>query len=445
MTANSRQITEGPIWKQLLLFFFPILMGTFFQQLYNTADTIIVGQVVGTAALAAVGSTGALVNMVIGFFTGLSSGATVILSQFYGARDSGGVNRSLHTGIALSASLGLFMTLLGITAAPAVLRLMKTPADCIADASTYIRIYFCGAVGSMVYNMGAGILRAMGDSRRPMVFVIVSCFINIGLDLLFVVALKLGVAGAAAATALSQFLSAGLVLAVLRKLPDTPLEAKRLHIDPSILGIILRIGVPAGLQLVTFDFSNILIQSSINSFGSTVMAGWTSYTKTDTLTWMVSGAFGMSITTFVGQNFGAQKYDRIRQGVRVSLAMSVGLVGLMSFVMYHFRVQILGIYTADAEVIAAGAYIMSIITLFNAAFMPVEIFAGTMRGTGYSLMPAIITGTCVCLFRIVWIALVLSRYHTVYALALCYPISWVLSAVVFTIAYFRGTWLRGAK
>lgn len=297
----------------------------------------------------------------------------------------------------------------------------------------------------MVYNMGAGILRAMGDSRRPMVFVIVSCFINIGLDLLFVVALKLGVAGAAAATALSQFLSAGLVLAVLRKLPDTPLEAKQLHIDPSILGNILRIGVPAGLQLVTFDFSNILIQSSINSFGSTVMAGWTSYTKTDTLTWMVSGAFGMSITTFVGQNYGAQKYDRIHQGVRVSLAMSVGLVGLMSFVMYHFRVQILGIYTADAEVIAAGAYIMSIITLFNAAFMPVEIFAGTMRGTGYSLMPAIITGTCVCLFRIVWIALVLSRYHTVYALALCYPISWVLSAVVFTIAYFRGTWLRGAK
>lgn len=439
--ANNRQIIEGSIWKQLLLFFFPILMGTFFQQLYNTADTVIVGQIVGTTALAAVGSTGALVNLVNGFFIGIGSGAAVILSQHYGAQDADGVHRTLHTGIALSAVLGLAITVIGVSLGPVVLRLMNTPEDCFADASAYIRIYFCGAVGSMVYNMGAGILRAMGDSRRPMVFVMLSCAVNIVLDFLFVVVWKLGVVGAAAATALSQFISAGMLLAVLLRLPETPLDLKQLHIDSVILKGILRIGLPAGLQLVTFDFSNILIQSTINSFGSVTMAGWTGYTKTDTLTWMVSGAFGVSITTFVGQNFGAQKYKRIRQSVWTCMAMSVGLVGVMSFVMYTFRMQILGIYSSDAQVIAAGAYIMSVITPFNAVFMPVEVFAGTMRGTGYSVMPAVITGTCACLFRIIWIALVVSRFHAVRMLALCYPISWALSAAVFYIAYLRGTWL----
>lgn len=439
--SGQRQITEGVIWKQLLIFFFPILLGTFFQQMYNTVDTIIVGRVVGTTALAAVGSTGPLVNMVNGFFIGISSGATVILSQYYGAGNRQGVLDALHTGVALSLVLGAMITLLGVGLGPWVLGLMNMPESCLGDASAYIRIYFAGAIGSMVYNMGAGILRAMGDSRRPMLFLMATCALNVVLDILFVAALKMGVAGAALATTISQFLSAVLPIAVLMKQEDR-LEVRKLRIDRKLLGRILRIGVPAGLQFVTFDFSNILIQSGINSFGDVTMAAWTAHGKTDAMTWMISGAFGVSVTTFVGQNFGAQKYRRIRQSAWTCLGMSVALVGAVAALILIFRTQILGIYTNDPEVVAVGSFIMLSIMPFNVIFMPIEVFAGTMRGVGYSIVPTVITGSCVCLLRIVWLATVVRRWHTLRMLTLCYPISWIIAAVVFFIVYLRGNWLR---
>lgn len=439
--SGQRQITEGVIWKQLLIFFFPILLGTFFQQMYNTVDTIIVGRVVGTTALAAVGSTGPLVNMVNGFFIGISSGATVILAQYYGAGNRQGVGDALHTGVALSLVLGAMITLLGVGLGPWVLGLMKMPENCLGDASAYIRIYFAGAIGSMVYNMGAGILRAMGDSRRPMLFLMATCALNVVLDILFVAVLKMGVAGAALATTISQFLSAVLPIAVLMKQEDR-LEVRKLRIDRKLLGRILRIGVPAGLQFVTFDFSNILIQSGINSFGDVTMAAWTAHGKTDAMTWMISGAFGVSVTTFVGQNFGAQKYRRIRQSAWTCLGMSVALVGAVAALILTFRTQILGIYTDDPEVVAVGSFIMLSIMPFNIIFMPIEVFAGTMRGVGYSIVPTVITGSCVCLFRIVWLATVVRRWHTLRMLTLCYPISWVIAAVVFFLVYLRGGWLR---
>lgn len=439
--SGQRQITEGVIWKQLLIFFFPILLGTFFQQMYNTVDTIIVGRVVGTTALAAVGSTGPLVNMVNGFFIGISSGATVILAQYYGAGNRQGVCDALHTGVALSLVLGAMITLLGVGLGPWVLGLMKMPENCLGDASAYIRIYFAGAIGSMVYNMGAGILRAMGDSRRPMLFLMATCALNVVLDILFVAVLKMGVAGAALATTISQFLSAVLPIAVLMKQEDR-LEVRKLRIDRKLLGRILRIGVPAGLQFVTFDFSNILIQSGINSFGDVTMAAWTAHGKTDAMTWMISGAFGVSVTTFVGQNFGAQKYRRIRQSAWTCLGMSVALVGAVAALILTFRTQILGIYTDDPEVVAVGSFIMLSIMPFNIIFMPIEVFAGTMRGVGYSIVPTVITGSCVCLFRIVWLATVVRRWHTLRMLTLCYPISWVIAAVVFFLVYLRGGWLR---
>lgn len=439
--SGQRQITEGVIWKQLLIFFFPILLGTFFQQMYNTVDTIIVGRVVGTTALAAVGSTGPLVNMVNGFFIGISSGATVILSQYYGAGNRQGVLDALHTGVALSLVLGAMITLLGVGLGPWVLGLMNMPESCLGDASAYIRIYFAGAIGSMVYNMGAGILRAMGDSRRPMLFLMATCALNVVLDILFVAVLKMGVAGAALATTISQFLSAVLPIAVLMKQEDR-LEVRKLRIDRKLLGRILCIGVPAGLQFVTFDFSNILIQSGINSFGDVTMAAWTAHGKTDAMTWMISGAFGVSVTTFVGQNFGAQKYRRIRQSAWTCLGMSVALVGAVAALILIFRTQILGIYTDDPEVVAVGSFIMLSIMPFNVIFMPIEVFAGTMRGVGYSIVPTVITGSCVCLLRIVWLATVVRRWHTLRMLTLCYPISWIIAAVVFFIVYLRGNWLR---
>ncbi len=439
---TARNITEGVIWKQLLSFFFPILLGTFFQQMYNTVDTIIVGRFVGTRALAAVGSTAALISLINGFFIGLSSGATVLLSQFYGANDRKGVRNSIQTGIGLSLILGILITVLGLTLGQQILRLSNVPDSCFDDAVLYTKIYFSGAVASMAYNMGAGILRAMGDSKRPTFFLIITCFLNIAADLLFVVVLKLGVAGAALATVCSQIISAVLVVAVLYRLPeDMAFRFRNIRMDWQLLKRILYVGIPAGLQLVTFDLANVLIQSGINSFGDVTVAAWTAYIKTDALTWMISGAFGVSITTFVGQNFGAQKYDRIRKSVWVCMGMSITLVGALSALVICFRHFILGIYTTDPDVIALGAYVMLWTVPFNFIFMPVEVFAGTMRGTGYSLMPTVITCVCVCVFRVVWIFTMVARFHTVEMLALCYPLSWVICAVVFYIAYRRGNWL----
>lgn len=439
---SSRKITEGVIWKQLLSFFFPILLGTFFQQMYNTADTIIVGRFVGTQALAAVGSTAALISLINGFFVGLSSGATVLLSQFFGAGDRKGVSSALHTGIGLSLVLGALITLLGLTLGQAILRLSNVPESCFADAALYTKIYFSGAIASMLYNMGAGILRAMGDSKRPTVFLIITCFLNIAADLFFVVVLRLGVAGAAVATVVSQSISALLVIVVLFRLPDgMAFRFRHIRLEAELLKRILYVGIPAGLQFVTFDLANVLIQSGINSFGDVTVAAWTAYIKTDALTWMISGAFGVSITTFVGQNFGAQKYDRIRKSVWVCMGMSVVLVGTLSALVITFRHFILGIYTTDPEVIRVSAYVMLWTVPFNFIFMPVEVFAGTMRGTGYSLMPTVITCLCVCVFRVVWILTMVARFHTIELLALCYPLSWILAAVVFYIAYRRGTWL----
>ena len=441
--SAARNITEGVIWKQLLIFFFPILLGTFFQQMYNAVDTIIVGRFVGTQALAAVGSTGALISLLNGFCIGLSSGATVLISQFFGANDHPGVNKALHTSIGLSLVLGLFISFCGLCFGPQILQLMKTPDDCLDGALVYARIFFSGAIASMVYNMGAGILRAMGDSRRPMIFLVITCFINIFLDIYFVVVLKMGIAGAAVATVLSQIISAVLVVMVLLRLPtEYTLQLSRIRIDPILLKRILSVGVPAGLQFVTFDLANLLIQSGINSFGSATMAAFTAYAKADMLTWMLSGAFGVAITTFVGQNYGAQKFDRIYQSVRICLGMGVALIGFCSTLIILFRYFILGIFSADPEVIRLGAWLMLWVVPFNVIFVPVEIFGGAMRGTGYSAVPTAITSICVCLFRVLWLFTVVRRFHTLGMLMLCYPISWALADVAFLITYRRKNWLR---
>ena len=439
---ESMQITEGVIWKQLLLFFFPILMGSFFQQMYNTVDTIIVGRTIGTEALAAVGSSASLINLLNGFFIGLSSGATVVLSQYYGASDKQGVSKALHTGIVLSLILGAAAMSIGIVLGPTVMKLIRTPENCLEDAATYIRIYFSGAVFSMVYNMGTGILRAMGDSRKPMLFLIIACIVNIVMDILCVVVLKMGVAGAAIATVIAQGFSAVLVVITLCRLPGEKLQWNKLRPDGKILRRILRIGLPAGLQFITFDLSNILTQSTVNSFGSATVAAFTAYCKSDAIIWMVCGAFGVAITTFVGQNYGARKYDRVHQSIWVCMGMSAAVIGGLSALEVIFRDWILGIYTVDAEVIRLGAYMMLWTVPFCVLFLPVEIFGGAMRGAGYSLVPTAITCFCVCIFRILWIFTVVARWHTLPILLICYPLSWFLSAAAFFITYLRGNWLQ---
>lgn len=441
--GSNRQIIEGVIWKQILLFFVPILLGTFFQQLYNTVDAIIVGRALGKEALASVGASSPILNLVYGFFMGISSGATVILSQFYGAGDRDGVQKAMHTGIALALTLGVIIAAAGILLAPQILALIGTPENCMEDAVTYCRIFFFGAVGSMLYNMGSGILRAMGDSRRPMIYLMICCFVNIGGDLLFIYVFRMGVAGAALATILSQWISAILIVAALRKQQaGQKLELKEIRFHRNLLLPILRVGIPAGIQLMMFDLSNLIVQSSVNSFGDAAVAAWTAYGKTDGITWQISGAFGVSVTTFVGQNFGAQKYDRIRRSVWVCMGLGIAMVGALSIGEYYFRDFLLGIFTTDPEVIRIGSEMMSCIVLTNSIFIPIEVFAGTMRGTGYAVAPTVIMCVCVCLFRILWVVLAVSQWHTVTMLCLAYPMSWVLCSAVFYGFYLSGHWLH---
>ena len=441
--SQNNLMTEGSIVKSLLLFALPLIFGNLLQQLYNTADSIIVGNFVGANALAAVGSSGSPIYLLIGFSQGLAVGAGVVVSQFLGAKDHREAQEAVHTSLAIAVIMGLLLTVGGIACGRALLVAMNTPAEVLGDAVTYIRIYFGGVLFSVVYNMTAGILNAAGNSRRSLIYLAWASVTNIVLDLVFIVIFRMGVAGAAIATVFSQVVSAGMVtVALLRQPEETRLSLKKIRFQGGLLKRILYVGVPAGLQFVTFDLANLLIQSGINSFGDVAVAAWTAYVKTDSLTWMISGAFGVSVTTFVGQNFGAQKYDRIRQSVWVCMGMSVVLTGAMSALVITFRPVILGIYTTDPAVIRLGAYVMAWTVPFNALFMPVEVFAGAMRGTGYSVVPTVITCMCVCVFRVVWIFTVVRTWHRIELLAVCYPLSWLLAATVFSIVYFQGGWLR---
>ena len=440
---QSNSITEGVIWKQLLLFFFPILMGSFFQQMYNTVDTIIVGRFIGTQALAAVGSSASLITLVNGFFIGLSSGATVILSQHYGAGNSQGTSAALHTGLLLSVILGVLTMSIGLALGPDILVWIRTPENCMAQARTYLTVYFTGAVASMIYNMGTGILRAMGDSRRPMHYLMVCCCLNILLDILLVAIWDMGVAGAAMATVLSQTISAVRVVAALMRLPgEHRLQWQKLRLHFGILKQILVIGIPAGLQFMTYDFSNLISQSSINSFGDITAAAWIAYIKTDYIIWMVITAFGVAITTFVGQNYGAGKIQRVKQSIGICLGISTGIVLALSGLEVVFRTLLLGIYTSDPQVIKTGAYIILRTVPFCFFFIPVEVLGGAMRGCGYSVVPTIITTLFACVFRVLWVTFVVERWHSLLLLVMCYPISWLLCAIVFGIVYLRGNWLK---
>ncbi len=438
------QITEGVIWKQLLLFFFPILFGTFFQQLYNTADAVIVGRFVGKEALAAVGGpTGTLINLLVGFFIGLSSGATVIISQFYGARQPERVSRAVHTAIAFSILGGLVLMVVGIVGAPFALGAMGTPDDILGHAVLYMRIYFVGVIGNLIYNMGAGILRAIGDSRRPLYFLIASCFTNIVLDIVFVVLFHMGVMGAALATILSQLVSAVLVIYVLSRTKESyHLNPKLIRIDKEMLQRIIQIGFPAGLQSVMYSSSNVIIQSSVNSLGTDTIAAWTAYGKIDSVFWMIINAFGISITTFVGQNFGAGKKERVHKGIHVCMAMSFAATILLSVLLYWGGSYIYLLFTTDAAVIEKGTEILRYLVPTFFTYVCIEIYSGSLRGVGDCWIPMIITSLGVCALRIVWIWIAVPIRPTIQTVIFSYPLTWVVTSILF---FFYFNWFSKLK
>ena len=438
VTAMSKnQITEGVIWKQLLFFFFPILLGTLFQQLYNTADTVVVGRFVGTQALAAVGgSTGKIVNLVVNFFVGLASGATVIIARYYGARDRIKLNNALHTAIALSIVGGIVTGIAGILLTPSLLKMMNTPADVIEGSTMYLRIYFAGIIFVFVYNIGSGILRAVGDSKRPLYFLIVCCFLNIFLDILFVVYLKLGVKGAAFATVISQAVSALLVILSLTKSVDIyRLRPNKIRFYKSLLIAIITIGLPAGLQSVMYGISNIIIQTSLNSLGTETVAAHTAFAKIDAIYWMISGAFSVSIITFIGQNYGARKFDRMKKSIKVCLLMDLIASLLLTTVMLLAGPYLLRLFTSDQEVIEIGMQIIHIIAPSYALFIFIEILSSSLRGMGNVVVPMLMTCGGVCVLRILWIFIFVRTHLSVTTILMSYPISWGFTAVLFII-YF---------
>lgn len=435
--TRKNQITEGIIWQQILLFFFPILFGTFFQQLYNAADAMIVGRFVGKEALSAVGgSTGMLTQMVVGFFVGLSSGAAVIISQYYGAKRPEMVGYAVHTAVAFSILSGAVIMLLGIWLAPAMLEAMGTPEDVLDMSILYIRIYFAGIIGNLIYNTGAAILRAVGDSKRPLYFLMASCLLNIGLDVVFVVIFRMGVLGAALATILSQALSAVLVVVCLMRARDMyHLDWRQVKLDERMLKRIIRIGFPAGLQSVMYGASNVIIQTGINSLGTNTVAAWTAYSKIDAVFWMLVSSFGIAVTTFVGQNYGAGKPERVHSGVRVCMVMTVAASLCMSVLIYNWGIYGYQLFTTDEDVIRIGIDMMRYLAPVYVTYVAIEILSGALRGVGDCWIPMMICCFGVCALRVAWVLFVVPTSRNIFTIMFSYPLTWVTTTILFTVYY----------
>lgn len=434
---GNNKITEGVIWKQLLIFFFPLLLGTFFQQLYNTVDAVIVGRFVGKEALAAVGGAAAMiVNLFVGFFTGVSTGATVTISQFYGGGGKKQVREAIHTAIAVSVAAGAGIMAVGLFFAPVALRWMNTPPETMADSVVYIRIYFGGMIGNLVYNMGAGILRAMGDSKRPLYFLIASCLVNIVLDIFFVIVLGLGVTGVALATILSQLFSAALVCIALSRLEEEiRMCLKEIRFHGWVVKRILSIGLPAGAQTLTYSLSNMIVQADVNYFGTSTVAAWTAYSKVDSVFWMVVSSFGVSVTTFVGQNYGAGHYVRVRKGVRQCLLMTVVTSLAITGILLPGGKYLLGLFTKDQEVLTIGMGMIRFLAPFYITYVCVEIFSGALRGMGDALIPMLLSFGGICLLRSGWLLAAVPIWNDMKTVMFSYPLTWITTSVLFAIYY----------
>ncbi|MBQ8638381.1 MAG: MATE family efflux transporter [Lachnospiraceae bacterium] len=437
-TGANRGIIEGTIWKQLLLFFFPILFGAFFQQLYNTVDAVIVGRFVGTNELAAVGgSTGTLINLLFGFFIGLSSGATVIIAQFYGAGDETNVSRAVHTAVALAIVGGAVLTVIGQLLGKIALRWMQTPDEVIGFAEIYLRIFFLGMIPNLYYNICAAILRAVGDSRRPLYILIFTCLMNVVLDLLFVVVFRLSVTGVAVATVLSQLISAVLITVCLMRTKDCyRLDWKQVRFHKTLLIRIIQIGLPAGFQSVMYNLANIVIQSNVNLLGSSTMAAYTAYSKIDSVFWMLMNAFGVSVSTFSGQNFGAGRIDRVKKSMKICLAMAMGTTIGLSVLLHFVGEYVYMLFSGDEEVIRIGMQILHFLTPIYFTYVSIEVISGTVRAMGFVVVPMLMTCGGVCVLRLLWLFLVVPSNRTITMILFSYPLSWVVTTILFFLYYW---------
>lgn len=432
------ELTEGSIGKALLKFFFPIMFGTFFQQLYNTVDAIIVGRFVGSNALAAVGgSAGMIVNLIVGFFVGLTAGASVIVSQFFGSGDREKVSKSMHTIYAFSIAGSVVISVVGYFLAPELLEMMSTPADIYEDSILYLRVFLLGIVFMFIYNTGSALLRAIGDSKRPLIYLIVCCFVNIVLDILFVAVFQMGVFGAALATIIALAISSVLVtktLANSKELCD--FSIREIRIDWSMLKRQIYIGLPGGIQTSMYSLSNMILQVAVNKLGTDAAAAWTTLAKMDAIYWMVGGSLGTALTTVVGQNFGAGKVDRVKKSVNIGLGLYYALSGAIVIILMTFQRPLFAIFTDNQVVIDIAVSAFSIMAPFYLLFSFIEIYSCALRGMGDVLIPMIMTMTGVCGFRVLWSIFIVPISPSMELISWSYPVSWAVTSACF-IVYYR--------
>ncbi|MBQ7859160.1 MAG: MATE family efflux transporter [Faecalibacterium sp.] len=436
---NDVDMTHGGVAGHLIRFSIPLLLGNLFQQLYNMVDTWVVGNYVSNEAFSAVGSVGPVINMLIGFFMGLSSGAGVVISQYYGAKRYDKVQAAVHTSLVMTLVLAVAFTFLGLGLMPYTLRLMKTPAEVLPQSTAYLTIYFSGIVGLMVYNMGAGILRAVGDSQRPFYFLVVSAVLNIVLDLVFVLCFGLGVQGVALATILSQGVSAVLVLVTLLRTDScVQVRLRRLRIDIAMLTKIVKVGIPAAIQMAITAFSNIFVQSYINHFGADCMSGWTAYAKIDQLMFLPMQSLALASTTFVGQNLGIGQVDRAKKGVRTAWAMATGMTACILVSVLLFAPHLVVIFNSKPEVVEYGTLLLRYISPFYLLCCVNQIYGGALRGSGNSRAPMVIMLFSFVLFRQIYL-FVMANYisNQIIPIAMGYPAGWFLCSTLTLIYYHR--------
>ena len=443
MKGRVTNLTEGSIWKQVLLFSLPLLMSNILQQLYSAVDLIIIGYFYGGIEMSSIGATGSIVNMIISLFVGLSTGCAVGVSQYYGAEDYENLQKSIHTAYAISIIGGLILTVLGVSTSHFFLKLMGTPNEILNHSVSYMKISFVGSVPLIIYNMGSGLLRSVGDSRRPFYFLIISTLTNLVLDILFAWIFDWGVAGAAWATIISQTMSAILVSVSLMKAHTIyHLNLKKIKLHAKAFKQIIEIGVPAGIQSMLINFSNVLIQSKVNTFGSIAVGGVAAATKLDNIVASVFNSFSLSATTFSGQNLGARLKARVKRGAKeISLLTFISTLGI-GMLIFFLRYPLVSLFTQDQEIIQVGARMVSFLTPFYWILGLVNTLGGYIRGTGESFKPMLISMFGMCLFRLVYLYVALDIKNELDILFLCYPISWTVTFVVMFIYFKKGAWRK---
>lgn len=450
---NNKQatvlMTEGNILKIIITFAIPIFISTLFQQLYNAVDSAIVGAVEGPTSIAAVGTTGPIINLLVGLFLGLAAGCSATVARHFASKNNDKLSDAVHTGMALSVIAGLFMMIVGIAFAEVLLKVIKCPKDTIDLSVKYLRIYFIGMIPMLMYNIGAGILQGVGDSKRPLYFLIISGFCNVILDFVFVYFFSMGVGGAALATVISQVISATLVLIKLMNTNEVyKFIVKKIRIVKNELKAILKLGIPAGLQSVCFAISNFIIQGYINVFGSSVMAGITAYSKIDSFLYMPTSALGITTMTFVSQNLAVQDTKRAKKGTNLALLISLLVTLVLVLIVMCISKPLVGMFTQqDPIAIKYGIRMMWFLAPFTIVYAFIEVYSGFVKAAGATIQSMVITATTICVSRIVWLLVMSPIYDhkNIDIVFLCYPISWVLCCITYTIYYMSNRWKKYTK